>query len=226
MHTHGLRVSPLGNSDNPFLAVDPGTSFDYLFRVPPDHPAGTFWYHPHHHGVVANQIFGGLAGALLVEHPARAGTRTSCCRRPGAAGHRHHPAEQRHRRSTQCHGRNMGIPALLGGRIFTHRLSAVEAEHDIIALGSDLAPLSMLTECETYQRLTDGSPIADVYFRRGRRPYGRRPASLRSCTDHRHRRGTVGGELLHRVRGRAGRQGGSGFPCPPQAGHAFPRSIG
>jgi tetratricopeptide (TPR) repeat protein len=51
---------------------------------------------------------------------------------------------------------------LLGGRIFTHRLSAVEAEHDIIALGPDLAPLSMLTECDTYQRLTDGSPIADV----------------------------------------------------------------
>lgn len=69
LHTHGLRVSPLGSSDNPFLAVDPGTSFDYLFRVPPDHPAGTFWYHPHHHGMVANQIFGGLAGALLVEHP-------------------------------------------------------------------------------------------------------------------------------------------------------------
>jgi hypothetical protein len=54
------------------------------------------------------------------------------------------------------------IPAVLGGRIFTHRLSAVEAEHDIIAWGPDLAPLSMLTECETYQRLTDGSPIADV----------------------------------------------------------------
>jgi hypothetical protein len=54
------------------------------------------------------------------------------------------------------------IPALLGGRIFTHRLSAVEAEHDIIVLGPDLAPLSMLTGCETYRRLTDGSPIAEV----------------------------------------------------------------
>ncbi|TPG36419.1 multicopper oxidase family protein [Mycolicibacterium hodleri] len=69
LHTHGLRVSPLGNSDNPFLAVEPGTSFDYLFQIPPDHPAGTYWYHPHHHGMVANQIFGGLLGALLVEAP-------------------------------------------------------------------------------------------------------------------------------------------------------------
>ena len=54
------------------------------------------------------------------------------------------------------------IPAVLAGRIFTHRLSAVEAAHDIIAWDPDLAPLAMLTECDTYQRLTDGSPITDV----------------------------------------------------------------
>lgn len=54
------------------------------------------------------------------------------------------------------------IPALLDGRIFTHRLSALEAEHDMIGFGPDLAPLSMLTESQTYQRLTDGSPVADV----------------------------------------------------------------
>ncbi len=54
------------------------------------------------------------------------------------------------------------IPALLDGRIFTHRLSAVEAEHNMIAFGPDVAPLSMLTESQIYQRLADGSPIADV----------------------------------------------------------------
>lgn len=69
LHTHGLRVSPQANSDNPFLQIDPDTSFDYLFRVPPEHPTGTFWYHPHHHGMVADQVFGGLAGALLVDPP-------------------------------------------------------------------------------------------------------------------------------------------------------------
>lgn len=67
LHTHGLRVTPSGNSDNPFLRIDPGATFDYLIRIPPHHPAGTFWYHPHHHGTVANQIFGGLFGAILVE---------------------------------------------------------------------------------------------------------------------------------------------------------------
>ena len=59
-------------------------------------------------------------------------------------------------------GRWAWIPALLGGRIFTHRLSAVEAAHDIIGLGPDLAPLAMLTESDTYQRLSDGSPITEV----------------------------------------------------------------
>lgn len=70
LHTHGLRVSPRDNGDNPFVRIDPGASFDYLYRIPPDHPAGTHWYHPHHHGMVADQIFGGLLGALLVDRGA------------------------------------------------------------------------------------------------------------------------------------------------------------
>ncbi|GAA0624075.1 multicopper oxidase CueO [Sporichthya brevicatena] len=71
LHTHGLRVSPTGPSDNPFLEIASGTAFDYRIRVPADHPVGTFWYHPHHHGVSADQIFGGLAGALLVVPPGK-----------------------------------------------------------------------------------------------------------------------------------------------------------
>ena len=41
--------------------------FDYRFQIPTDHPPGTHWYHPHHHGMVADQLFGGLLGALLVD---------------------------------------------------------------------------------------------------------------------------------------------------------------
>jgi FtsP/CotA-like multicopper oxidase with cupredoxin domain len=67
LHTHGLHVSPQGVGDNPFVTVDPGGSFDYEIRIPANHPAGTFWYHPHHHGTVADQIFAGLAGALLIQ---------------------------------------------------------------------------------------------------------------------------------------------------------------
>jgi FtsP/CotA-like multicopper oxidase with cupredoxin domain len=67
LHTHGLHVSPEDHGDNPFVTIDPGATFDYTYRIPASHPAGTFWYHPHHHGHVADQIFGGLAGALLVD---------------------------------------------------------------------------------------------------------------------------------------------------------------
>jgi len=69
LHVHGLHVSPEGNGDNPFLTIEPGEAFDYEYRLPPDHPTGTFWYHPHLHGLVADQLFGGLYGAIVVEEP-------------------------------------------------------------------------------------------------------------------------------------------------------------
>lgn len=67
LHTHGLQVSPEGNGDNPFISVGPGEAFEYRFDLPDDHPPATFWYHPHRHGSVADQLFGGLYGALIVE---------------------------------------------------------------------------------------------------------------------------------------------------------------
>ncbi|GAA1495181.1 multicopper oxidase family protein [Paeniglutamicibacter kerguelensis] len=69
LHMHGLHVSPQGNGDNPLLSVGPGTSFDYEYQLPADHPPGVYWYHPHHHGLVADQIFGGLYGAIVIQDP-------------------------------------------------------------------------------------------------------------------------------------------------------------
>jgi len=66
LHTHGLHVSPKGNSDNIFLHVQPGQSSQYEIAIPDDHPAGFFWYHPHKHGAVAQQVRAGMAGALIV----------------------------------------------------------------------------------------------------------------------------------------------------------------
>jgi FtsP/CotA-like multicopper oxidase with cupredoxin domain len=67
LHFHGLHVPPTGNGDNPFVHVMPGESLDYELKVPADHPAGTFWYHPHLHGRSADQVFAGLVGAIVVE---------------------------------------------------------------------------------------------------------------------------------------------------------------
>lgn len=52
-----------GNGDNVFVTVEPGRSFRYDYRLPEDHPPGVHWYHPHHHGMVADQVFGGLSTA-------------------------------------------------------------------------------------------------------------------------------------------------------------------
>ncbi len=66
LHYHGLHIPPTGTADNVFLKVPPGETWTYEFSIPKNHPAGTFWYHPHLHGLVAEQVFGGLAGLFVV----------------------------------------------------------------------------------------------------------------------------------------------------------------
>ena len=56
LHSHGLWISPTGNSDNVLLSINPGVDFEYIYNLPPDHPAGTFWYHSHRHGSTALQV--------------------------------------------------------------------------------------------------------------------------------------------------------------------------
>jgi len=78
LHTHGLHISPSGNSDNVMLSIPPGggkeSQMDYQFDIlgPKDgdkarqYP-GTFWYHAHNHGSTSMQLASGMAGALIVE---------------------------------------------------------------------------------------------------------------------------------------------------------------
>ncbi len=67
LHTHGLHVSPVGNSDNVLLAILPGTHFPYEIKVPASHAPGSFWYHAHTHGSTSIQVGSGMAGALILE---------------------------------------------------------------------------------------------------------------------------------------------------------------
>ena len=67
LHTHGLHVSPSGDADNVFRVVKPGHRFTYRYHIPLDNPAGSYWYHPHHHMFVERQIYGGLAGPIVQE---------------------------------------------------------------------------------------------------------------------------------------------------------------
>jgi FtsP/CotA-like multicopper oxidase with cupredoxin domain len=67
IHLHGLRVTPLGNGDNIYRLMEPGTTNQVQVTIPKDHPSGTFWYHPHKHGSVSFQLIAGLAGFLIIK---------------------------------------------------------------------------------------------------------------------------------------------------------------
>jgi FtsP/CotA-like multicopper oxidase with cupredoxin domain len=67
LHFHGLHVTPIANSDNVFLHLMQGDSYEFEVNVPPEHPTGLFWYHPHLHGVSSDQVERGLAGAIIID---------------------------------------------------------------------------------------------------------------------------------------------------------------
>ncbi|MCB0932921.1 MAG: SEC-C domain-containing protein, partial [Mycobacterium sp.] len=64
-------------------------------------------------------------------------------------------------------GRLAWIPSVLAGRIFTHRLTAAEADHDVIPWSADLAALSLLIDGEGFDQLADGSPISEAFAELG-----------------------------------------------------------
>lgn len=76
-HVHGMAVSPAYGQDE-VLKTDIATpaqaaggqgknSFTYDYAIPASHPAGLYWYHPHHHGETEPQAMMGLTGAIVVE---------------------------------------------------------------------------------------------------------------------------------------------------------------
>jgi len=63
VHWHGMLV-PDSADGHPRLAIAPGAHYEYRFDV--RNRAGTYWYHPHPHGLTGPQVYGGLAGLLIV----------------------------------------------------------------------------------------------------------------------------------------------------------------
>ena len=55
------------------------------------------------------------------------------------------------------------LPTLLTGRIFTHRVSALEVAHDVLVLDPDLAPLEVLGDLPGHARMADGTAWRVVY---------------------------------------------------------------
>jgi len=63
VHWHGLLV-PDDMDGHPRFAVGAGQSCTYDFQVV--NRAGTYWFHPHPHGLTGGQVYRGLAGLFIV----------------------------------------------------------------------------------------------------------------------------------------------------------------
>jgi len=63
IHWHGLDV-PADMDGHPSDVVGPAAHYVYEFDV--INQAGTYWFHPHPHGLTATQVHKGLAGLFLV----------------------------------------------------------------------------------------------------------------------------------------------------------------
>lgn len=74
LHLHGLDVAPhlfepqgTTNPTAQMVRIGPGTSHEYTYEIPADHPPGLCWYHSHLHGSTAVQAVSGMAGGLVMQ---------------------------------------------------------------------------------------------------------------------------------------------------------------
>ena len=65
VHWHGMSV-PADMDGNPTDPVAGGFDRVYAFDIP-EGSAGSYWYHPHPHGLTASQVYRGLAGPFVVK---------------------------------------------------------------------------------------------------------------------------------------------------------------
>jgi len=67
LHTHGFFISPKGNQDDIYELLLPGGQLQHVYTNTKYLLPGTYWYHPHDHPLVEEQVFGGLSGLIEVQ---------------------------------------------------------------------------------------------------------------------------------------------------------------
>jgi FtsP/CotA-like multicopper oxidase with cupredoxin domain len=67
LHTHGLHVSPKEPADFVMYDLMPGETYYHLYDTSRLEAGTLNFYHPHKHGVSAEQYWAGLVGPLVVE---------------------------------------------------------------------------------------------------------------------------------------------------------------
>jgi FtsP/CotA-like multicopper oxidase with cupredoxin domain len=69
-HAHGSPTAPAADPCSlspgaPFVRVEAG-DIRYSYVIPPDHPSGMYWFHPHPHRLSEGQVSNGLAGLMSI----------------------------------------------------------------------------------------------------------------------------------------------------------------
>jgi FtsP/CotA-like multicopper oxidase with cupredoxin domain len=67
LHEDGFHVSPIGIADSVLRTIPADSTDAVRVRIPATMAPGTYWYHPHVHGLVEEQVFSGLSGVIIVE---------------------------------------------------------------------------------------------------------------------------------------------------------------
>lgn len=68
-HLHGAHTYPGGFGDNVVARYTTGQSWTTGIPIPEDHGIGSYWYHPHYHPSVNQQVYAGLTGFMQVGDP-------------------------------------------------------------------------------------------------------------------------------------------------------------
>ena len=68
-HFHGSHTNPNGFGDNVVSRFTTGQKWTTEIDLPEDHGQGSYWYHPHYHPSVNQQVYGGASGFIQVGDP-------------------------------------------------------------------------------------------------------------------------------------------------------------
>lgn len=68
-HLHGSHTFPAGFGDNVIARYTTGQSWTTDLPIPFDHGQGSYWYHPHYHPSVNQQVYSGLSGFMQIGDP-------------------------------------------------------------------------------------------------------------------------------------------------------------
>ena len=68
-HMHGAHTYPGGFADNVVARYSSGQEWESKFELAQQHGEGSYWYHPHYHPSVNQQVYAGMSGPIQIGDP-------------------------------------------------------------------------------------------------------------------------------------------------------------